>query len=276
MQNHTKISPRQISLFTEEKSTSSQEDFLVSHTATQGNDLERKMTATSGRKCLEQLERFSHVGSWAKMFLALLVGTREWYSMRCRLTWKMKGTRYNRLYFQLLPSTLPTEETEFGLLPTASARDWKGERALTDGKNKSHTTGTTYGIRLEQAVRDIPEKYGLLPTPKTFNGTPNGKKASNAEQGGRHGVEFNELAVKGLLPTPRANDMNHPQTNGKAWTHRKERKYLAENVMPEPKDGQTSQLNPRFVLEMMGFPPDWTVSPFLSGETNPSKPQEMQ
>jgi hypothetical protein len=30
-----------------------------------------------------------------------------------------------------------------------------------------------------------------------------------------------------------------------------------------------SQLNPLFVLEMMGFPPDWTELPFLNGETNP-------
>lgn len=30
--------------------------------------------------------------------------------------------------------------------------------------------------------------------------------------------------------------------------------------------GTTSQLNPLFVAEMMGFPPDWTVSPFLNGE----------
>jgi len=27
-------------------------------------------------------------------------------------------------------------------------------------------------------------------------------------------------------------------------------------------------------LEMMGFPPDWTELPFLSGETNQSKPLE--
>jgi len=257
-----KTSQKQISLFTEDTSTSYQEASHANHTATQGNDLERKMTATSGQKCLEQLGKFSHVGSWAKMFLGLLVGTGEWYSMRCRLTWKMKGTKCNRLYFQLLPSTLPTEETEFGLLPTPTLME---DRRIPNGSER------------DKELKSNMNKYtyqSLLPTPKTFNGTPNGKKASNAEQGGRHGVEFNELAAKGLLPTPRANDMNHPQTNGKAWTHRKERKYLAENVMPEPKDGQTSQLNPRFVLEMMGFPPDWTVSPFLSGETNPSKPQE--
>jgi len=29
---------------------------------------------------------------------------------------------------------------------------------------------------------------------------------------------------------------------------------------------KTSQLNPRFVAEMMGFPPNWTELPFQNGE----------
>ena len=33
--------------------------------------------------------------------------------------------------------------------------------------------------------------------------------------------------------------------------------------------GAYSQLNPRFVAEMMGFPPNWTELPFQSGEQNP-------
>jgi hypothetical protein len=40
--------------------------------------------------------------------------------------------------------------------------------------------------------------------------------------------------------------------------------------------GKTFQLNPRFVAEMMGFPPDWTELPFQSGETNPSRDTGMQ
>lgn len=30
-----------------------------------------------------------------------------------------------------------------------------------------------------------------------------------------------------------------------------------------------SQLNPRFVAEMMGFPPDWSYLPFLTGNASP-------
>jgi len=32
--------------------------------------------------------------------------------------------------------------------------------------------------------------------------------------------------------------------------------------------GAGSQLNPRFVAEMMGFPPNWTEFPFLNGGPN--------
>ena len=39
----------------------------------------------------------------------------------------------------------------------------------------------------------------------------------------------------------------------------------------EYRTGAGSRLNPLFVAEMMGFPVDWTVLPFQSGETNPSK-----
>lgn len=38
---------------------------------------------------------------------------------------------------------------------------------------------------------------------------------------------------------------------------------------------QTSQLNPQFVAEMMGFPHDWTLLPFLRGDENQSKPTAM-
>ena len=38
--------------------------------------------------------------------------------------------------------------------------------------------------------------------------------------------------------------------------------------------GKTSQLNTRFVAEMMGFPKDWTELPFLNGEQNQSKGTE--
>ena len=163
----------------EDESTSYREDSPVNRSVLPAKERERTITVTSGRRCLEQLERFNHVGSWAKTFSELLVGMKGWYSSKCVLTWKLKGTKSNRLYFQLAVSTLPTEEIEFGLLlPTPQARDYKGQCAKTQC----------------------------------------------------------------CLPN-----------------------YF-----------KTSQPNPLFVAEMMGFPPYYTVYPFQNGDGKASKPTEMQ
>jgi hypothetical protein len=92
------------------------------------------------------------------------------------------------------------------------------------------------------------------------------------------------FAVMGMLPTPQAFDWNSAQTKEK-YDERKLKekskgvnlhlplKQLAVNLNPT---GKTSQLSPQFVMEMMGFPTDWTELPFLNGETNQSKQEETQ
>lgn len=72
-----------------------------------------------------------------------------------------------------------------------------------------------------------------------------------------------------MLPTPKANDFRSGMPNRVGTEHTQQLNNTAAYIA-----GQTSQLNPRFVAEMMGFPVDWTVLPFLNGETCPSKPTE--
>ena len=74
----------------------------------------------------------------------------------------------------------------------------------------------------------------------------------------------------GLWPTPTLQDY----TNSTFPPSQKKRYHVVGHLMrmgvlPH------SQLNPRFVAEMMGFPPDWTELPFHPGRTNPSKDLEM-
>ena len=201
------------------------------------------MNATCGQKCLEQFERLPRVGSWAKTFAALLVGTGDWYSTRCKLTWKLVGTKSSRLYFQLVPKTLPTEGIEFGLLPTPSTTDWNTP-FKTDQKTRF----------LERRMQN-----GKTTTPSSLN-------------------QLRQMAYEGLLPTPVSRDWKGAQ----AAEYRKLRgqKGSHESVVSLPgfvgAIGKTSQLNPLFVEEMMGFPPGWTELPFQSGETNLSKPTETQ
>ena len=204
-------SRKQISMFTEEEFQSCQAASLVNPTQVLESDSEKRMNATCGPKCLEQFEKFSHVGSWAKTFSALLIGMEGWYSKRCRLTWKLKGTKSNRLYFQLVQSTLPTEEIESGLLlgtpraqersrserfrkgrtptPSEYAEQFKGllltptsvmtdeppEKMRERAERNGYKNGTQYGSLLSQV------KYGeMLPTPTT-----GADQKTQYQQGGR-------------------------------------------------------------------------------------------
>ena len=81
---------------------------------------------------------------------------------------------------------------------------------------------------------------------------------------------LNDLAVSGLLPTPTANDAKNvtlPASQGI-------RNGLPKTAMQsdEYRTGTGSRLNPLYVAEMMGFPGNWLVSPFLGGAGKPSKP----
>jgi hypothetical protein len=80
-----------------------------------------------------------------------------------------------------------------------------------------------------------------------------------------------------LLPTPVASECRDSQlTPEQAKTLDKGGRVLRRmGTFGMLGDGKDSlQLNPQFVGEMMGFPPNWTELPFLNGETNPLKPTE--
>lgn len=339
----------------------------ASHTQQQESDSARKMRDTSGRKCLEQLERLSHVGSWAKTFTALLIGQEGWCSTKCRLTWKLKGTKYNRIYCQLYPSTLHIEETGFGLLPTptlmdsasngdmsAAAKMMKGAthrssgqqiqktltmaihedilrenpalieelaqkdiqkrenlptqeefvgwiRSVTNAKDLSKNTGiqltkVEHWFRRDKAGFSYPsiqeweiirpllnpteemnikmttttsrQWMGMLPTPNTRDWKDNiGNGIDAPSIGVTRGYSLGQK-INSMLPTPMASDCGDKVTG--LETQDSLVKIAREAT------GVTSQLSPLFVLEMMGFPTDWTALPFLNGETSQSKQEVMQ
>lgn len=200
---------------------------LVSHFQQQESEKEQRTNATCGQRCLEQYKKFNRPGLLAKMFPALLIGQEGWYSSRCKLTWKLRGTKLFRLFFQLVPSMPPTEETGFGLLPTPICMDTNcGDLEKIDQRRA--------------------------------------KAKAKGINGNGFGMTIGEMANRGLLPTPMAADRKGGKTN------RTGNSQLTETL------GISSQLNPRFVAEMMGFPPDWTELPFQIGETNQSKPTETQ
>jgi hypothetical protein len=254
-------SKKQTSLFTEDQLTSSQGAFPANHTQVQESDSEKKMNAICGPACLEQYEKFNHVGLWGKTFSALLIGMEGWYSKRCKLIWKLKGTKSNRMYFQLRPLAHHTEEIGFGLLPTPRAQEIDNSKERI-ANNKIDSLPTM-------------AKMNLLPTP--IAGDWKGQLRSD----GTANMLSGKMALmhkQGMLPTPRANDTNTSTPGTKSFQHRLNRDYIGEVVlnMANAEIGTTSQLSPQFVLEMMGFPTDWTELPFLNGEQNQSKQEAMQ
>lgn len=172
------------------RSMFSQEDFLVSHSASPAEEKERTMTVISGRRCFGRYGKFTPLGSLVKT----LVESKRWWSPVKSLRWdaqiicskritytekkadshstesvetsKPKDIPSNRLLFQLAPSEHPTEETESGLLPTPTALDKGGGRI-----NKSLSPGAAERPTLALAARK-----GLLPEPDNldFDSTTDG------------------------------------------------------------------------------------------------------
>ena len=210
----------------------------------------RRMTATSGQKCCGLLRNCSPVGLLARM----LLGSSQWRSTRCYLTWKLAGTPQGRLLFRLVPSVRPIEETGCGLLPTVTASDFKQR-----GPNSRQ--------------QGLPEKiFAMLPTPQaadssigavigrndrfilTKNGVP--RKINQNGQNGSVGLG----RIFRLMCTPTATDWKGGSTRRQRAF---QRSSLRSEVHADFGSGRTSQLNPLFVEEMMGFPTGWISRPFL-------------
>lgn len=174
---------------------------------------------------------------------ALLIGMEGWYSTKCKLNWKLRATKSHRFYFQLSPSMRHIGGIGYGLLPTVTSV----QRDHSDRIEKLKATGAkTIMSRSEESLMK------------------------------RNTWELTDLAAHGLLPTPTAtSDAKGGCTRPNA-SRQNDTLAHAMHAATSGTPGTSSQLNPRFVMEMMGFPPDWTELPFLNGETNQSKLEETQ
>lgn len=122
---------------------------------------------------------------------------------------------------------------------------------------------------------------GLLPTPTAMEVKHSKRVKGLKEQGakGMYSRKNGALRPNGLtdfldfhyLLTPMAADGMRANMNMQALKNQnKEKANLSEQIAHKV-GGGTSQLNPLFVEEMMGFPLMWTALPFLSpsGDKNP-------
>ena len=107
----------------------------VSQSPLPGSEEAVKMTAISGLKCLESSQSSGPLGLLEKM----LLGSCEWRSTACYLTWQVKTTPAGRSYFRLAPSVPRTVEKESRLLPTPTASDYKRPMSEAAWKNQDGT-----------------------------------------------------------------------------------------------------------------------------------------
>jgi DNA-cytosine methyltransferase len=194
-----------------------------------------------------------------------------WFSRRCKLIWKLKATKYKRLYFQLQVSTLRIKDNEHGLLLTPSTKEDVVNLEVFQKRMQKYANGTKVPNLATQVI-------SMLPTPMASEGY---KLTGSLKE---NQMSLTKMVRQGMLPTPSAFDWNTAQKQDKYKERQKMQKAkginlhypLKQMAMDINPNGKTSQLNPLFVEEMMGFPEHWTTLPFLNGETNQSKPTETQ
>ena len=153
--------------------TSSQVASHANRSRSRANKKERVTTDISGQRCFE-LSKHSNRGSLlARTCEALLTSKTAWSSRLCALTWKTKDTKSNRSIFQLQPSVLPTDVSEFGssqsekMWSTPNTLDHLPQRSKEALIRQATTTrkGRTRPANLREQVD--PETVSMWPTPTT-------------------------------------------------------------------------------------------------------------
>ena len=273
-------------------STSSQEVSHASPFPLPAGERARRTAVTSGLTCSVPFTRSGPVG----LLVRTLVASSRWYSPARRLTWdvsplcserislytasgrntssrpsavilSVKDIPSSRCLFRLVPSVPRTEGTVSGLLPTPIASDFKVRGPGSQQKG------------LPEIIREM-----LLPTP-TATEIRHRQRVERWKRQGRtsmHETEDGEknpngltdfLDFHGLLPTPTARDWKGAPT---LENFQRKGKNPHQGSLPDffARAGRSFQLNPLFVAEMMGFPVNWTVLPFLPGGSSPSRDME--
>jgi hypothetical protein len=188
------------------ESTSSAQDTLVSLLVLPGSEEARKTTVTSGLRCLELYKKQSPVGSLARM----LLGTSQWDSTLCFLTWQVKGTKQFHLYFQLQVSVPRINDTESSLWPTPIASSGG------PGKNTENKRGLQQGNPLATAVAMQENPARMWPTPQSrdYRSADNPESPRIARKPAQGWSPNLNDAVK-FWPTPRAGDGHHGGPNSR-------------------------------------------------------------
>ena len=211
----------------------------------------------------------------------------------------VKDIPSSRYLYRLVPSVHLTDGIEFGLLPTVTAQDYKrrGPGSRQQGLpeiihemllptpvateihhaervrkwksvNLSSPHAQIAGEKNPNGLTDFLDFYGILP-----ESIPDNSELENTDGNNLEESILQWLAEGQVMPTPTARDWKGAPS---LENLKKRGKIPQKNSLPDffARTGKSFQLNPLFVAEMMVFPPDWTVSPFLNEDRHPLKDTE--
>jgi hypothetical protein len=197
-------------------------DTPASHSPQPGSAQARKMTATSGQNLVGSWTNCGPLGSLERM----LLGTSQWASMTCLLTWKAKVTPAGRSLFQLAASVPRTSASGSGHWPTATTAPGRP------------CEGNVRILRAKVMAGEISEAEGT----QMLNG-----KSPFKAQG----------KIPAMLPTPTATMSKGSSPAALTRKSGRSRKRDRLDHFAQATEGSGS-LNPAWVEAMMGFPPGWT------------------
>jgi len=200
--------------------TSSQQDFLANHSASQEKENQRKMTEISGKKLLELSKSPDLLFLLEKMLMESLNSISTPYLR----TWKVQTTPQGALIFQLRASVQNTKDKESGLLRTPmypTPRTGGGSRPNRKGGKVLEEE-----VMIEAGLRERGKTLAqMYPTPLASDGMRSEMKL--------------ETHKKVAIKRNRAGNINE-----------------LVSIQNAKKTG--GRLNPNFVERLMGFPMDWT------------------
>ena len=225
-----------------EQLTLFREDSPVSRSVLPGSAEARKMTVTSGRKCLELSGNSGPLGLLERMCLESSI----WHSTRCLLTWKTKATNAGASLFRLAVSMPRTGGNDVPFWPTPSTG---ASLCGGTGNFKTLQKMAEKGLITEEERRQLSQGNGGKTNPGL--------------------VEWlmgYEQTFTSLIPTPRVSDYKgaalgrYWMPNSQTVQVERERRYrsrLNEHIELTPL-GKIGPMNPQWVEWLMGYPAGWT------------------
>lgn len=225
----------------------------------------------SGGKCTDSSASSSQLGLLLKMSMLSEIEVLTGSTLR----WKNWDTKYGVSGFQLVPSEPPTREGDCGLWATPRASDkenrtTKPTPAQLAGRHGAYLAvqvlwSTPKASEAERGVcqAEAARRSPALQTQVEMWSTPTATEHKREVSPGTISRKSPPLATQVQWPTPAATEYGGNQDGAAEQTGQPIRPSLSRPAQGESNTNgkNLARLNPRWVLQLMGFPANWLSAP---------------